>query len=158
MKNSRPSDVNEAINQALEVADQATGTAPVIDSPLVGAPGMSTSARVDVPERIHLLCSGGCGKGFDLPAAYIEITCAECCYKFAGERIRELDNSAQCTGDRAVVTSPAIPLESLAKYSDEGENGWNAWGRADIAKKMQRIAAGGYNSVDKLIELVEVGR
>jgi hypothetical protein len=54
--------------------------------------------------------------------------------------------------------SPEFPLESLAKYSDEGENGWNAWGRASIAKKMQRIAAGGYNSVDKLIELVEVGR
>lgn len=47
-------------NQALEVADMATGNAPVKDSPLVGSnSGVSTSARVDAPEvsRVYLLSS-----------------------------------------------------------------------------------------------------
>ena len=36
-------------NMLKEVADQATGNAPVKDSPTVGDSGVSTSARVDAP-------------------------------------------------------------------------------------------------------------
>jgi hypothetical protein len=50
---------------------------------------------------------------------------------------------------------PLLSLESLAEFSDEGETGWNAERRNRIAEKMQRIAAGGYNSFDAMVQGVE---
>jgi hypothetical protein len=56
----------------------------------------------------------------------------------------------------------ALQIEELSDFNDEGETAWNAIRRAEIAKKMQRIAAGGYNSVENVIrtvaELEEVGQ
>jgi hypothetical protein len=36
-------------------------------------------------------------------------------------------------------------IEELARAQDEGENGWNAQRRNEIARKMQRIAGGSLN-------------
>ena len=66
----------------------------------------------------------------------------------------------------ASVDVPEVSLESLADFNDEGETGWNAQGRADMAKKMQRIAAGinrySHDEIKSAVvraeELAEVGK
>ncbi len=180
---TRPSGVNEGINQALEVAavegspsvrldgsglvptESATPKSELIKGSLArashtsgpnghrpdcGNPGISTSARVDVPEEIP---NAGPYWGLsNLPPNQMTAT------KFAGERADSPNRQPSPVTQRTAMTSPVIHLESLADFNDEGETAWNAIRRAEVAKKMQRIAAGGYNSVDKLIELVEVGR
>lgn len=153
----RPSDVNEGINQALEVAPQGHGidsrvtpttslrgqldasevASPESSTAQTGNTGTSATASVEVPEENVVVVRRG-----------------------ASESTNEAGKSA--VPQKARPPLPPLSLESLAKYSDEGENGWNAQGRSDIARKMQRIAAGGYNSVEKLIskveELAEVGQ
>lgn len=52
--------------------------------------------------------------------------------------------AATCT-TLALETAAGIQLEELADVSGEGDNGWNACRRNDIARKMQLIAAGGAN-------------
>jgi hypothetical protein len=37
----------------------------------------------------------------------------------------------------ASCAAPGLHLESLADFNDEGETGWNAQRRSDIARKMQ---------------------
>lgn len=48
--------------------------------------------------------------------------------------------AASCT-TLALETAAGIQLEELAEVCGEGETGWNAQRRNDIARKMQRIAA-----------------
>lgn len=169
---------------------QVTSSEP--STALAGNPGVSTSARVDAPEEITNKLAGeraettrdphesreyvsaheeqraSISAALDTespiaPASGMADVCDARTVTLQTEPLQK--RSDRCvigSADETAMTSPAIPLESLAKYSDEGENGWNAWGRADIARKMNRIAAGGYNSVENLIskveELAEVGQ
>lgn len=94
----RNSDVNEAINEALEVASPE-----VFSTTQTGTTGVSTSVRVDAPEEIKLA-----GERADSPSTF---TC----------------NRTAKTSPAIPLPHGLIVNEHLALVTDEGANSSNAW-------------------------------
>lgn len=77
------------------------------------------------------------------------------------EHIASLVSSGSLAGEGAAPPLGSAPVLTTADHlvqaiaQDEGEKGWNQQQINDIARKMNRIAAGGFNSLEILVSGVE---